>query len=143
MADLGLKGKKALITGGTRGIGMATAMVLASEGVDVAVNYVNNDAAAHKSAAQLAAKGVKAVALKADVADPDQVEKLVKDANEQLGGLDILVHSAGIACITPQTPENFDRVVKVHLYSTHYLCKSIIHKRYPELLGVKSEQTAV
>jgi NAD(P)-dependent dehydrogenase (short-subunit alcohol dehydrogenase family) len=126
MADLKLKGKKALITGGGRGIGRATAMMLADEGVDVAINYVSNDAAAQAAAAELSAKGVKAVAIKADVADHAAAEKLVKDAAEQLGGLDILVHAAGIANLTPPTPENFDRTMKVHLYSTHYLCRAVM-----------------
>ncbi len=126
MADLKLKGKKALITGGGRGIGRSTAVMLANEGVHVAINYVSNDAAAQATAAEIAAKGVKGVALKADVAEYAQAEQLVKDAAEQLGGLDILVHSAGIANLTPPSPENFDRTMKVHLYSTHYLCRNVM-----------------
>jgi len=70
MADLKLKGKKALITGGGRGIGRATAMALADEGVHVAINYVSNDRPRRPPRRQSAPKGVKAVALKADVADP-------------------------------------------------------------------------
>jgi 3-oxoacyl-[acyl-carrier protein] reductase len=126
MADLKLKGKKALITGGGRGMGRSTAMMLADEGVDVAINYVSNDAAAQATAEAIAAKGVKGVALKADVAEYAQAEQLVKDAAEQLGGLDILVHSAGIANLTPPSPENFDRTMKVHLYSTNYLCRAVM-----------------
>lgn len=126
MIDLKLKGKKALITGGGRGIGRSTAMMLADEGVDVAINYVSNDAAAQATAAAIAAKGVKGVAIKADVAEYAQAEQLVKDAAEQLGGLDILVHSAGIANLSPATPENFDRTMKVHLYSTNYLCRAVM-----------------
>ena len=74
----------------------------------------------------MAEKGVKALSLQADVADPAAAEKLVKDALAALGGLDILVHAAGIANLTPPTPENFDRTMKVHLHSTHYLCRAVM-----------------
>jgi 3-oxoacyl-[acyl-carrier protein] reductase len=92
-----LAGKVALVTGGSRGIGAATARALADEGADVAISYT---ASADKAAAvvrQLEGKGVRAAAFAADQADPAQVRGLVEAVRERFGRLDILVNNAGVA----------------------------------------------
>ena len=92
-----LKGRKALVTGGSRGIGAAIALRLAQEGADVALTYEKSAEKAEAVAAEIIALGRKAVALQADSADAGAVEKVVDAAAEALGGLDILVNNAGIA----------------------------------------------
>lgn len=92
-----LKGKVALVTGGSRGIGAAIAEGLAAEGADVAISYASSDAKAAAMALRLEKLGVRAAAVKADQADPAQVEKLVKDVAARFGRLDILVNNAGVA----------------------------------------------
>src|SRR6185369_6758174 len=96
-----LQGKKALVTGGSRGIGAAIAKRLADDGADVIISYSASAGPAQAVLADLKAKGVKADAIQADQADPAQVEKLVKTAAERLGGLDILVNNAGVATMGP------------------------------------------
>jgi len=92
-----LKGKVALVTGGSRGIGAATARALADEGADVAISYVASAAKAEAIVKELESKGVRAAALKADQSDSEQVEGLINRVVERLGRLDILVNNAGVA----------------------------------------------
>ena len=88
--DLGLKGKKALVTGGSKGIGRATAELLASEGADVAICARNADEVSAAVDA-LKSKGVNAVGSAVDVGDGDAYKKWIESAIGELGGLDILV----------------------------------------------------
>ncbi|RYG59981.1 MAG: SDR family oxidoreductase [Alphaproteobacteria bacterium] len=92
-----LSHKKALVTGGSRGIGAAIARRLAKGGADVAISYVASADKAEALIKELQATGVKAFAFKADQADAGQVAKLVQDAAKALGGLDILVNNAGVS----------------------------------------------
>lgn len=91
-----LAGKVALVTGGSRGIGAATARGLAEDGADVAISYVASADKAEAVVAQLKTLGVKAAAFKADQADPKAVDKLVHDVAKHFGHLDILVNNAGV-----------------------------------------------
>src|SRR4249920_770377 len=90
-----LAGKRALITGGTKGIGAAIAIDLARQGCDVAVNGRHDDASAAAVRQAIASTGRKCLFVLADVARPEDAERLVTEAESGLGGLDILVHSAG------------------------------------------------
>ena len=92
-----LTGKVALVTGGSRGIGAATARALAEEGADVAISYGSSSEKAALVVSGLKAVGVRSVAFKADQADPAQVEAMVKAVYDHFGRLDILVNNAGVA----------------------------------------------
>ena len=91
-----LDGKRALVTGGSRGIGRAVALRLAAEGASVAVNYNSGEAEAEAVAEEVRSLGVEAAVLQASVADAAQAEGLVTAAIDALGGLDVLVNNAGI-----------------------------------------------
>src|SRR5947209_5097406 len=91
-----LKGKAALVTGGSRGIGAAIARALAAQGADVAISYVASADKANALVAELQTRGIRAAAFKADQADTAQVEGLVKAVTEHFGRLDILVNNAGV-----------------------------------------------
>ncbi|MFI0710407.1 SDR family oxidoreductase [Streptomyces inhibens] len=92
-----LNGKVALVTGGSRGIGAATARALADEGADVALSYVASADRAEAVVRELTGKGVRACGLRADQADPGQVQGLVGAVVDRFGRLDILVNNAGVS----------------------------------------------
>lgn len=92
-----LQGKKAFVTGGSRGIGAGIAQRLAREGADVAISFASNQAAADATVAAIGEAGVTGAAFQADAADPHAAAQAVVAAAERLGGLDILVHNAGVA----------------------------------------------
>ncbi len=96
-----LKGKVALITGASRGIGKAIALRLADDGVQIAVNYLQNEDAAKKTAGELQAKGVKAAIFQANVGDLDCHEALIKDVLKEFGTIDILIHNAALGAFKP------------------------------------------
>ena len=92
-----LSGKVALVTGATRGIGRSIALGLAAVGADIAVNYRAGTADAESLVAEIAALGRRAVAVRADVSDPDAVTEMVAAVRRDLGPVDVLVNNAGIA----------------------------------------------
>jgi len=113
-----LGGKRALVTGGGRGIGAAIARRLAAEGAAVAVNYVANASAANALAGELTDKGHRAAAFRADVADRAQTKDLVARVVEEFGGLDILASNAGVehfGAVETITDADFDRVFRVNV----------------------------
>ena len=94
--DLGLKGKGAIVTGGSLGIGSAIALELAREGANVAVSYRRHDAEANALVAQIEKMGPKALAVKADVSSYADAEGMVSRVAEAFGGLHLLVCNAGV-----------------------------------------------
>src|SRR6201999_1395761 len=91
-----LQGKRALVTGASRGIGAAIAQLLAAEGADVAITYEKSETAAADVVRGIEAHGRRGVAIRADSADTAAVQSSVAKAAAALGGLDILVNNAGI-----------------------------------------------
>ena len=91
-----LNGKRALVTGGSRGIGAAIALALAENGADVAFTYQHSSGKAEAVAESIAGKGRRAIAIQADSADPQAIARSVGKAVSALGGLDILVNNAAI-----------------------------------------------
>lgn len=117
MSDL--SGKRALVTGASRGIGAAIALRLAQDGADVAITYERSKAQAEEVAAQIKALGRKALAIQADSADPAAVKAAVDRTATELGGLDILVNNAGIARgvgpVEGWTVEDIDQLLAVNV----------------------------
>jgi len=91
-----LKGKRALVTGGSRGIGAAIAQALAENGADIAITYQNSPERADSVVSAIEKLGRRGLAVKADSADPDAIKRAVNETVETLGGLDILVNNAGV-----------------------------------------------
>ncbi|MFF5496720.1 SDR family oxidoreductase [Streptomyces aquilus] len=114
-----LRGKVALVTGGSRGIGAATVLRLAREGADVALTYANGKEAAEDVVRRVEALGRRAVALRADSADPEEAAGAVKGAAEALGGrLDVLVNNVGVGVLAPLdglSLADVDRVLAVNV----------------------------
>ena len=116
--DLGLKGKGAIVTGGSLGIGAAIARVLAREGCNVAINYRRHDTEARKVVEDIEALGAKGIAIQADVSVYADAEKMVRTVVEELGRLDIMVCNAGITwdgVVWKMTEEQWDQVIGVNL----------------------------
>ncbi len=119
-----LKGKTALVTGGSRGIGAASARRLAREGANVAVTYGKSAAAAEAVVKELLGLGVKARAYLADAAKPESLEGLISQVVKDFGGLDILVNNAGVfetGMIGEVSHQDYERIMKVNVESVFVL----------------------
>lgn len=124
-----LEGKKALVTGASRGIGRAIALALAAEGADVAVNYAGSEAAAKEVAAQIEAMGRRALVLKADVADSAASTAMVDTAVKEFGRIDILVNNAGITrdtLLMRMKEEDWDAVLTTNLKGVYNCTKAAV-----------------
>jgi 3-oxoacyl-[acyl-carrier protein] reductase len=123
-----LKGKVALVTGGSRGIGRTVAISLAEAGAAVAVNYLEQAAAAREVVEAIARPGGKAIAVAADVSQGAAVTRMMAEVERGLGPIDILVNNAGIGLvrgIDDLTEEDFDRTIAVNLKSV-FLCTQAV-----------------
>jgi len=120
--------KKALITGASRGIGRAIALELAREGVDIALNYLTHTQEAEELASELSEMGRKILTIMADVADAEQVDKMVEYIHSEFGSIDILINNAGIARDFPligMEKEEWDNVIAVNLTGIFNTCKAV------------------
>jgi NAD(P)-dependent dehydrogenase (short-subunit alcohol dehydrogenase family) len=124
------EGKKALVTGGSRGIGRAVCLELAQRGADVAFIYRSRDADADDTLARCRALGASALALKADLAVSADVASAVERAAAELGGLDILVPAAGAMGVWRETAElaaeDWDRYLAVDLSGAFYIIRAAL-----------------
>ena len=140
-----LKGKVALVTGGSRGIGRAIALRLAKGGADVVVNYVSNDKAAGSVVDIIRQMGRKGMSVKADVAQMQEVESMIEQVIETMGNLHILVNNAlthKAKVIQKLSPEHWDEVMKSGLYGTYHCCRTalphIIEQKWGRIINISS-----
>ena len=123
-----LSGKHAVVTGGSRGIGRAIVLRLATQGADVAFSYKGNQAAAQETAAAVEALGRRALAVQGDVTDPAAAEAVVAAALAAFGSIDILVNNAGITrddLIMRMSIEAWREVLETNLFGAFYTTKAV------------------
>jgi NAD(P)-dependent dehydrogenase (short-subunit alcohol dehydrogenase family) len=126
----GLEGRVALVTGGNRGIGAAIALALAADGADVAVNYRRDEDSARATAKAIEALGRRVELYQASVDDLEADGRMVEAIVADFGGIDVFVHSAGIASrgqsVVDTDPQEIERVWRVHALSAFALSKLIV-----------------
>lgn len=135
----------AVVTGGSRGIGRATALALAAVGAQVVVNYARSSTAADEVVAAIAAMGGQAIAVQADVSDATQAENLIKAATEKWGRVDVLVNNAGITrdtLLLRMKPEDWQAVINLNLsgvfYCTRAVSKLMLKQRSGRIINIAS-----
>ena len=140
-----LDGQVAIVTGASRGIGRAVAIALAKVGAKVVINYAGNAEAAEEVRTVITANGGQAITVKADVADADAVDSLVKQAIETYGKIDILVNNAGITrdtLLMRMKDEDWDAVMNTNLkgifYCTKAVTKSMMKQRSGKIINMTS-----
>ena len=141
-----MKGKVALVTGASRGIGRATARMLAAEGAAVAVNYFQSEIAAITLVEEIMTAGGRAMAVKADVRDGAQVQSMVADVQKGLGPIDLLVSNASIGFpVKPLTQfswEEFEAKLVGELKSMFLCCQAVlpgmIERRSGNIIAISS-----
>ncbi|SFD16726.1 3-ketoacyl-ACP reductase [Algibacter pectinivorans] len=139
-----IKGKKAIITGGSRGLGKATAIALAKEGVDVAITG-RNENTLKETVTELKALGVNAFYAVFDVSNYQDVQKGINKLITDLGTVDILVNNAGIAAFgtfNDMTVEDWTQIIQVNVMGMYYVTKEVlpnlIEKNEGDILNVSS-----
>lgn len=128
MSELRLAGRVAIVTGSSRGIGLAIARRLADEGAAVVVNYVSREQEAAAVVRAIEAAGGRAVAVQADVSRSADVERLVRATTDRFGRIDILVNNAGIMVtegVMDTTEQDWDRTIDINLKGA-YLCSKAV-----------------
>ena len=134
MIDMQLAGQVALVTGGSRGIGRATALAFAAEGADIAFCHLDDGAKADVTAAEIKALGRRAMHRSVDVADTAATRHFATDAAAAFGPIDILFNNAGINIrkkFEDYTEEEFDRIVAVHLKGMFFMAQAV----YPAMIA--------
>ncbi|MGB3810783.1 MAG: SDR family oxidoreductase [Parvibaculum sp.] len=128
--EISLKGRVALVTGASRGIGRAIAIALAEAGADVAVNYRSDEDAANETVEAIKKLGRKAKAYSASVENYEADQKMVADVLKDFGSIGILVNNAGIASrgqtVVDTDPQELERVLRVHAMAPHFMSKLVI-----------------
>lgn len=124
-----LTGRIALVTGSSRGIGQGTALALARNGADIAVNYISQKEGARSTVERILALGRRAMAVQADVSISSEVGRMVQDIREELGEIDILVNNAAIArqrSIEEVTETDWDETIAINLKSAFLVTQAVL-----------------
>jgi len=127
-----LLGRKALVTGSSKGIGYGIALRLAQEGADVVVNYNSDPRGADEALSQIQALGRRGASIKANLGDVADVQRLVAESVEALDGLDVLVNNAGIekhAAFVDVTERDFDAVLDLNLKGVFFATQAFVRQR--------------
>jgi acetoacetyl-CoA reductase len=140
-----LDGKSGLVTGGGRGIGRAIAMELGRHGANVAVGYSGNTEAAQSAVAELQSIGVEAMAVKGNVALPEEVKPAIASVAERFGKIDFLVNNAGITrdrSLARMNHDDWNAVIDVNLHSifnvTHEVVPYMLKQNYGRIVNISS-----
>jgi acetoacetyl-CoA reductase len=140
-----LDGKSGLVTGGGRGIGRAIAMELGRHGANVAVGYSGNTEAAQSAVAELQSIGVEAMAVKGNVALPEEVKPAIASVAERFGKIDFLVNNAGITrdrSLARMNHDDWNAVIDVNLHSifnvTHEVVPYMLEQNYGRIVNISS-----
>ena len=140
-----LADKVAIVTGGSRGIGRATALALATEGAKVVINYARSSDAAEAVVAEITAAGGEAIAIGADVSQAEEVDNLIKQTLAKFGRIDILVNNAGITrdtLLMRMKPADWQAVINLNLTGV-FLCtkavtKTMLKQRSGRIINIAS-----
>ena len=145
MADKEFTGKVALITGGSRGIGRATAVKLAREGADIAINYLSRDADAEQAKVLVEREGVRCLLVKGDISNPSDVEAMVAQTREALGPIGLLVANAGLSILESHEEiswETWRKTMSVNLDGTFLTVMAVkdemLANRYGRIVCISS-----
>lgn len=136
--SLGLEGKVAIVTGGSRGIGRAVVDLLSSFGTSVVVNYLRDEQAAAATVTKAREHGAEAVAIQADVARLDEADRLVSETLERFGRIDFLICNAGIwqgAPVEAISEELWDQTFDINLKGTWAVCRTAVPVMKQQQLG--------
>ena len=135
---MGLTGKTAVVTGGSRGIGRAICIELAKQGANVVVNYSGSEDKAKQDVSEIEELGAKAIAIQANVARSDEVDSMMKQAIEVFGTLDILVNNAGITrdnLLMRMKEQEWDDVVDTNLKGVFLCTKAVTRQMMKQRAG--------
>lgn len=133
-----LKGKVAIVTGGSRGIGRHIALQLAQRGADVAINYRSRQSDADETLKEIEATGVRAIAIKADLSKMPEARNMIKKVHEQWGRIDILVNNAGITkdkSMKKLTDDDWNEVLDTNLGSVYATCSEVLNIMLEQKFG--------
>ena len=140
-----LTGKTAVVTGGSRGIGRAICLKLAGQGANIVLNFAGNEAAAEETCSQCESLGVKALAVKGDVADAEACNALIEKAVSEFGGVDILVCNAGVTrdgLMVTMKDEDYDMVLDINLKGAFHMIRAcyrdFMRKRSGKIINISS-----
>ena len=143
---MNLTGKVALVTGASRGIGQAAAIELAKAGADIIVNFIGNEAVAQETVEAIEALGRKAIKIKANVGDADDVQAMVDEAHATFGHIDILVNNAGITrdgLLIRMKDSDWDEVLKINLKGVYLVTKAVAKLMVKQRAGRIINMTSV
>lgn len=142
---MNLKGKTAIVTGGSRGIGKAIALELASQGANIVINYAGNLEKAKETQTECEAFGVETLLVQGDVSQTEQVKHLVDSAQSQFQTIDILVNNAGITrdgLLMRMSDEDYDQVMDTNLKGaflcTRQVTRAMMKQRWGRIINISS-----